>query len=279
MRVTPGLHLGPARALCWIIGATLLLPQTALAHNPLAGDAEPATLLVALLLVLLWVTWLVGHRRVPASAACFWLIQLVTLVTALTLFGPLDDLAETNTAAHMVQHMLMMVVIAPLWVMARPLPQWHAVQPGLTRILFTPMLACVRYPMLAAALHGLVIWFWHAPRLYVLALENQWWHAVEHLCFLVTGGIFWWSVLRSQNNATPRALLALLFTLMHTGFLGALLTFAGASLYGSERPLAHQQLAGLLMWVMGGFPYFAAASWIGWRWFNRLSRPVQQDFT
>lgn len=261
----------------WLASATLMLPNAALAHNPLAGSAEPATLLVALLLVLLWMTWLLGHRKIPASANSFWLFQLATIITAFTLFGPLDDLAETNTAAHMVQHMLMMVVIAPMWVMARPLPQWHAIQPTLSRFVFTPLLACVRYPMLAAALHGAVIWFWHAPRLYVLALENQWWHAVEHLCFLVTGGMFWWSVLRSQNNAAPRALLALLFTLMHTGFLGALLTFAGESLYGSNRPLAHQQLAGLLMWVMGGFPYFAAVCWVGWRWFNRLARSAPRD--
>ena len=75
-------------------------------------------------------------------------------------------------------------------------------------------------------------------------------------------------------------MVAVLITLMHTGFLGALLTFANAPLYATPnsvigaplRTLADQQLAGLLMWVVGGFPYFAAAVWIGYRWYQQLQR-------
>lgn len=250
-----------------------LLPQISQAHNPLtATERDPALLLAALLLAVMWLTHLLGQRRVRSSFWEFVAFQAAMLLAIAAMFGPLDDWAETDTAAHMVQHMLMMVVIAPLWVIARPLPQWHAVQPMVSRRLFAPLLRCSGYPMLAAAIHGVVIWFWHAPRLYLLALHNPWWHALEHVCFLLSAGVFWWSVLRTQNNATPKAGLALLFTLMHTGFLGALLTFAPVPLYGAERTLASQQLAGLLMWVMGGLPYFAAAVWIGWRWFNRATR-------
>ena len=75
-----------------------------------------------------------------------------------------------------------------------------------------------------ALLHGAVIWIWHTPKLYVLALDNLWWHAFEHACFLFTGWLFWWSVLRANPKQVPQALMAVLLTLMHTGLLGALLT-------------------------------------------------------
>lgn len=245
----------------------------ALAHNPLAQEAsEPAVIFAALMLALMWLVYCLGSLRLPPARSRWWTFQIATVVAALTLFGPLDEWAETNTAMHMVQHMLMMVVIAPLWVLARPLPQWSAVHARAVKKISSPILHCVRYPMLAASIHGAVIWFWHSPKLYVLAIEQPWWHVFEHFCFLLSAGIFWWSVLRSQQRRAPQALLALLFTLMHTGFLGALLTFARVSLYGEQRPLADQQLAGLLMWVLGGLPYFSAAMWIAWRWFRRILR-------
>lgn len=172
----------------------------------------------------------------------------------------------------MVQHMLMMVVIAPLWVMARPLPQWYALSARIGRLVFAPLFALAAYPMVATAIHGAIIWLWHTPSLYVLALENLWWHFFEHLCFLLTAGVFWWAVLRCQERNTGRALLALLVTLMHTGFLGALLTFSQRSWYGADRVLEHQQLAGLLMWVLGAIPYLGAAFFLGWRWFSRVMR-------
>ncbi len=260
---------------CLISLAALLLGNVAMAHSPLAIATNPAAFLTGLLLGAVWLCYSMGIWRVRPKARNLVAFQAATVITALAIFGPLDEQAETSTAAHMVQHMLMMVVIAPLWVIARPLPQWHALAPGMAAAIFRPLIWCVRYPLLSAAIHGAFIWFWHLPRFYVLALENPWWHAIEHLCFIVSGGIFWWSVLRAQRHGAPRAILALLFTLMHTGFLGALLTFANRSLYGADRVLADQQLAGLLMWVIGGFPYLAAAAWIGWRWFSRVARRTE----
>ncbi|MFN2329474.1 MAG: cytochrome c oxidase assembly protein [Chromatocurvus sp.] len=251
-----------------------LSPADALAHLPLDGTDQQrlANGLGSVALFVFWLGFTIGARRTRPALHRWLIFQGATLIAIFTVFGPLDMLAETSTAAHMTQHMLMMVVIAPLWVLAQPLPQWAAVAgyPGIR--LWTPVLRIGRYPVLAAALHAAVIWFWHAPRLYVLALENPWWHVLEHACFLLTASVFWWSVLRSTPRSAPRALLALLFTLMHTGLLGALLTFANAPLYGAERSLQSQQLAGLIMWVLGGLPYIAAASWCGHRWFRQLLR-------
>lgn len=241
----------------------------ALAHTPASRFNHPAEIAGLLLLAGLWLSYWLGSRRQPPPAGSWWLVNGAGVFSALALFGPLDEWAETNSAAHMAQHMLMMVVIAPLWVMARPLPQWYALQPQLTGLIFRPLAQLARHPLLATVIHGAIIWLWHTPVLYVLALENLWWHLFEHLCFVLSAGVFWWSVLRSQHRHTPVALLALLLTLMHTGFLGALMTFSAHSWYGHERMVDHQQLAGLLMWVLGGVPYLAAAFYLGWRWFTR----------
>lgn len=75
--------------------------------------------------------------------------------------------------------------------------------------------------------------------------------------------------------ARGAALLALGVTLMHTGLLGALLTFGTVSFYGPQRSLADQQLAdqqlaGLLMWVPGSLFYLAGGAWAAPRWLRPL---------
>jgi putative membrane protein len=256
------------------LAGLLLAPATASAHSLFesAGQETLATLFGAALLLVFCLAYWRGLRRVWPGLPRMLTFTGATVLAAFALFGPLDHWAESSAAMHMTQHMLMMVVIAPLWVLAQPLPQLLARGSRVLRRIWRPVLLLARYPMLAASLHGVVIWAWHAPRPYRLALENPWVHVFEHACFLLTAGLFWWSVLRSAPRKAPFAFMALLFTLMHTGFLGALLTFAHSPLYGAERNLQSQQLAGLIMWVLGGLPYMAGAIWVGLRWFEQLLR-------
>ncbi|MCP1677195.1 cytochrome c oxidase assembly factor CtaG [Natronocella acetinitrilica] len=269
MRTLPALIGGAA--LAWSAGLW--------AHNPITstGHAELAGLSGAALLLLFWVAYLLGslRRRPPAVHAA--LFHATALVCALALFGPLDGWAKTSTAAHMVQHMLLMVVVAPLWVLSQPLQQLARGAGRFFATVWNALLPLVQRPMTVAYLHAAAIWFWHTPYFYRVAVENPWWHALEHACFLLTAGLFWWAVLKSSARRAPWALLAVLFTLMHTGFLGAILTFANAPLYGEARGLADQQLAGLIMWVVGGVPYLLAAGWIAHRWYRQLQRRMEVE--
>lgn len=249
-----------------------LYGEAALAHSPVGsqGQEQWAALLGALLLAGFWLVYLLGSRRAPPQWRHALAFHMGTLLAYLAVLGPLDEWAETSAAAHMTQHMLFIVVIAPLWVLGRPLPQIVAGGGNALVRLWQPMLYLARYPMPMAWLHGAIIWFWHMPDFYILALHNPWWHTLEHACFLVSAGLFWWAVLKSSRRKAPWALLAVLFTLVHTGFLGAILTFAQAPLYGEGRGLQDQQLAGLIMWVVGAIPYLLAAVWIGHCWYRRL---------
>lgn len=223
-----------------------------------------------LLLVTLWVAYVWGARRIAVPMSRRWSFHLACALCVLAVFGPLDAMAETSAAAHMVQHMLFIVVIAPLWVLGRPLPLWVAVGGKVVLALWQPMFAIAQRPMVSAYLHAGVIWLWHMPELYNLALRNPWWHVVEHLCFLLSAVLFWWSLLHSSRKEVPLALVALLFTLVHTGILGALLTFANQPFYQQVEHVADQQLAGLTMWVMGGFPYLLACAGVAYQWLRRI---------
>lgn len=263
------------------LAALFLLASTtaAFAHDPITSDGQErwAALVSVLILGAFWAVYLAGSWRSRPKPALAALFHLGLILCAFAVLGPLDEWAETNEAAHMAQHMLFMTVIAPIWVIARPLPQLMAGTGRLFAPAWNAVLRLTRHPMICAYIHGFFIWFWHVPYYYVLALENPWWHIIEHACFIATAGLFWWAALKSSRVRAPFALLAVLFTLMHTGFLGALLTFADAPFYGQDRALADQQLAGLIMWVAGGVPYMVASLWIGTRWYTQLQSRMNEE--
>ncbi len=246
------------------------------AHGLIEGSdaAQLPEILGGLLLVLLWLSYCIGARCVRPTTGRSLVFHGASLIAALITFGPLDGWTSNGSAMHMIQHMLIMVVIAPLYVLAKPLPQWLAASGRIGVSLCKPLLRLGRYPLWTSGLQGVAIWFWHAPKFYNLALTSPWWHLAEHLSFALTAGVFWWSILgRRASLALP----ALLFTLMHTGMLGALLTFAQRPLYGDLLDIQDQQLAGLIMWVPGGLPYLAAGIWCSLRWFQKNARSINLE--
>lgn len=209
------------------------------------------------------------------------------LVLGAALVSPLDALGGALFSAHMAQHELLMVVAAPLAVLARPLeawtwalaPPWRAWIAEATRArAWRRLWSWLTEPATAWALHALVLWGWHVPWLFNAALDNRAIHALQHASFLGSALLFWWSILgRAGPRAQAAALASLFTTMLHTGALGALLAFAPAAWYAYPQPLPFglapledQQLGGLLMWVPGGAPYLVAGlivagGWLGTR--------------
>lgn len=202
----------------------------------------------------------------------------------LALIWPLDALGERSFAAHMAQHMVLIAVAAPLFALSRPtlpllraLPgSWRKMNAGLAGLHKT--MHILLRPPIAFAIHGAVIWLWHAPLLFAWALRWQWVHVIEHLTFLGSALLFWHSLQRSgrtDGQGYGAAALWMLATLIHTGLLGALITFSPRLLYpvylnaddGQQAALEDQQLAGLLMWIPAGLCYLTggmayAAAWL-----------------
>ena len=217
-----------------------------------------------------------------ARFAAGWLVLCAALVS------PLDALGERSFAAHMVQHELLMIVAAPLLVLARPLeawtwalaPRWRVALASATRSpgLRAAWAACTD-PLGAWTLHAVALWAWHIPALFEAALASEGVHILQHFSFFATALLFWWSVFdRASRNAGASSLASLFTTMAHSGALGALLTFAGHPWYGSYAgalgltALEDQQLGGLVMWAPASLAYVAAALVIASRWLRAPRR-------
>lgn len=274
------------------IGAAALLALSASAVAHTGDDAvaaawrwsvEPWVLVPLALSALLYGSGLarlwrragIGRGIRPWQAASFaagWLALAAALVT------PLDALGSRLFAAHMVQHELLMVVAAPLLVLGRPLAAWTwafaaSQRRGIGAATRWRWLAVawggITRPVIAWALHATALWAWHVPVLFEAALRHEAVHILQHTTFLGTALLFWWAVLGGDPRS-PRggfALAYLFTTMMHTGTLGALLTFAPTAWYPAYlqaggafglTPVEDQQLGGLIMWVPGGIAYIVA---------------------
>jgi putative membrane protein len=204
----------------------------------------------------------------PWQIACFsagWLALVIALVS------PLCRMAATLAAAHMVQHVILVAVAPPLLVLGTA-SIFGSVPRGLGRWLATPMVASLIY--------GVAIWFWHAPLPYQAALLSEGFHLLMYATLIGAALLFWRSLIAATWLEPDRyggAVLSALATTIHTGLLGALLTFAPAPWYPlletraaswGLSALEDQQLAGLIMWVPMGSIYLVGsvalmAAWLG----------------
>ncbi len=229
-----------------------------------------------------------GRGVSPIAAAAFaagWVVLVAALIS------PLDALGSALFSAHMVQHELLMIIAAPLLVLGRPLAVWVWAFPPESRSLLgrffhrpawrVPWLALTT-PFSAWVLHALALWLWHLPAWFETALANEFVHAIQHVCFLGTALLFWWSVLGVVTRRDRGiALLSLFTTMVHTGALGALLALSMVvwyPIYRASAPvwgltaLQDQQLGGIVMWVPAGFVYVACALFLAGRWLSEPRR-------
>jgi putative membrane protein len=207
---------------------------------------------------------------------------------AVALVSPFHSLAEHLFTWHMVEHEVIMAVSAPLLVMGRPIGVllWglpHTVRLRLTHAVRHPAVrwcwSWLTRPLNATLIHGLAIWAWHAPVLFDGAVTHEVLHRLQHLSFLVSALLFWYSLLRT--NRSGEALWHLFFTMLHTSLLGALLALSPRVLYVAQTahstawgltPLEDQQLAGIFMWVPAGTVYAGAALFFAARWIRPSKR-------
>jgi putative membrane protein len=157
--------------------------------------------------------------------------------------------------AHMVMHLLIMMVAAPL-------------------ILFAARPTLVRWrPQIAACWMAgtLTVLLWHIPAVFALTLESSFWHQLELASFFVAGIVFWWPVLQLRPTLGWSVPVYLFLATLPCDALSAFLVFCGHVVYrpylaGDDShgmfglsPLEDQALAGALMWVTVTFVYLIPA--------------------
>jgi putative membrane protein len=224
----------------------------------------------------------VRHRRtgVPCRAACFG-AGLIVIVAALD--SPLERLADDFFWAHMLQHVLLMMVAAPLIVLGAPwMPFWRPLPLAWRRriaraLVKSPSLAWLRSvallvatPWCAWVLFDVDLGLWHVPALYDLTLRNTAVHYAEHASFVFLGLLFWSHVVESPPfhsrlshfgrviyttaGSAASWLLALVLALATTPLYPAQET----GHHGGISALADQQLAAGVMLGPGSIPYAIA---------------------
>lgn len=238
---------------------------------------------------------LIRARRLGSASRRSWLqasyfaASIATLILAL--LSPLDAASDRMFSAHMIQHELLMLVAAPLVVLARPLELYYWALPPRAR---TSTLAIVRAPAfdrtfhaltapgVALLIHGAVRWLWHIPALFEACLHDEWLHGVQHASFFITAVMFWWALLQGTHGRLGYgvATLFVFATALHTGALGALIALSRQPWYADQTranafgldALSDQQLAGFIMWIATGVWMTGLGLGIFVVWLGQLGR-------
>jgi putative membrane protein len=229
-------------------------------------------------------------------ARCF-TAALVAL--GLALLSPLEALSSALASAHMVQHLLLLLVAAPLLALSAPSSailrgsplalrrasgRWRR-RLGLTH----GNLGVLRHPAAVWLLSVGVVWFWHAAAPYDATLDNQLLHVLEHASFLVTAVLFWQVVVGVRGAARVSGGLGVLLVFamaMQSVFLSVLLTFARTPWYSGYAattapwgldPLTDQRLAGVIMWIPAGVIYLVVALALLVTWIRATEREMSRS--
>jgi putative membrane protein len=198
-------------------------------------------------------------------------------VIFLSLNGWLHDLSDYYLfSAHMVQHLVLTLVAPPLLIMGtpgwmlRPALRWRGVTPVARWLTAAPH---------AFVIFNVVLTVWHLPPVYGLAMAHHPVHIVQHLCFMVAATLMWWPIL-SPLPELPRLsypvqmlylfLMSVPMSLVAVciGYSDRVLYLAYASaprLWGIT-PLEDQLIGALIMWIPGGFFFFAIISVVFFKW-------------
>jgi putative membrane protein len=204
-----------------------------------------------------------------------------------------DRYAAESLSVHMLQHVVLMSVVAPLLVLAAPwLTIWRAFPLDTRRSLAHGVLALPRFvrsglrglaaPLVAFVLINADLALWHVPWLYDLTLGNAAVHDVEHASFLVLGTLFWIPILDSPPlHAKLGQMQRAIYVTAGAAagwILALVLAFADTPLYpayaglrvrlGGLSALGDQQLAAGIMLGIGSIPYTVAVFVFLYRWLD-----------
>jgi len=167
----------------------------------------------------------------PAWRLCCFLGAL--LLTLAALVSPIDALADQLFFMHMIQHVLLLDAV-PIFAIL-----------GFTKVILRPVTRSIHdlerragplaSPAFAVTLYVAVIWVWHIPTAYDVALRHPLVHLLEHVTFLIAGSLYWWHLLSPIRGRLRLGGLGPVTymgsTKLFVGALGMGLAFAPTALY------------------------------------------------
>ena len=303
-------RLLPAAALAGL--TAVLAPAVAAAHD--GTMAESGQILVALtvwgldplgvvLTLILAAAYAWGYRRLRAAVAADpapvgarrfhfsrWRPAAFAggiVLMLLALVSPIDTYSDDLFWMHMIQHVLILMVIAPLLLLGAPATlALRAASPRVRRQYVVPLLnsrllQILLYPPVAIVVLVGAIWIWHIPTLYDAAIGSELLHFIEHSTFLSGGLLFWWLIIGVDASHLRPGHIArvaiLIVAILQNLALGLILTSLGAAAYDSyakleglrdwgPSALTDQRIGAGIMWVPGTMMFALAVLVIVYYW-------------
>ncbi|HEX5191898.1 MAG TPA: cytochrome c oxidase assembly protein [Solirubrobacteraceae bacterium] len=217
----------------------------------------------------------IGHRRDRRGrrwplrrTACF-LAGLAVLV--IDVDSGIGGLADDHLAAHMIEHMVMWLIVAPLLAAGGPVRLalfacGHDGRRRLARCLHSRIVLVLTSPVGSVGLFSIVVLGSHVPAVYDLTLSSEWAHVSEHALYLFSSVLIWAPLLGvdplpGRAGARGQAL-CMAACMVPMAVVGVWLLVAGTPLYphydaalGAAAALHDQHLAGWIM-LLTGVPAF-----------------------
>lgn len=213
----------------------------------------------------------------------------------IALAGPFDAFAQEAFWMHMIQHLIISLVAAPLLLLASPMPAYLWAMPATVRLgagellredgLIKRSLKWLIDPRITVPLFIGTLYAWHAPALFSAALRNDSVHYLQHFTFFLTAALFWWPIIgpapvRSKLSY-PQRLIYLLTVVTPTAVLASIITMSRSVIYDeyltspghwNMTPLEDQTMGGLILWIPGNALYLAGLTAIFFTWASKESK-------
>jgi putative copper resistance protein D len=206
---------------------------------------------------------------------------LVTFLATQSVVGSYDMAYFSD---HMIQHLLLIMVAAPLFALSAPLDlAYQAGGDRLRHFLDGRLMRVVTHPLVGFAAYFIFIPITHLTGLFNLMMEHEWVHHLEQIGFLVVGYLFFRVAFGLERGVTIHRGLRLVFVMAAV----PVDTFTGLALvmsknlpyrgYGSMSPqgsttssiLSNYHLGGAIMWIGGDALMLLACipiavAWVKW---------------
>jgi cytochrome c oxidase assembly factor CtaG len=249
-----------------------------------------------------WVSpvWLVAAAILAAYFVCFRGTarkQIVLLFGGLALLvlafvSPIGVLAAGYLfSAHMVQHLLLLLVIPLLFLLSLPSDR---VSPWFDRPVLDRLGQWLAIPVVGWVCGVGAMWLWHLPSLCSVSTQSALLGGLRDSSFVTAGLMFWWPIYApvGRYRVQPLSGIAYLFSAcLGCTLLGIYITFTTITvcpafanpvdrlgilsrLYDAGlTPGVDQHLGGLLMWVPPCMLYVSASISLLCRWYAVMDEP------
>lgn len=267
-----------------------------LAHAAEGGSGLPETAVLVVLAAAALTAYFAGTARLRPGAGRWewrswgwrrWAFAAGVLVVVGALLPVIDPYVDDSFPLHMVQHMVLLFVAAPLLALGAPgLPFLLALPRGWRRRVNAVRGAVpVRRVRTVAALpatgvlaYSAIVLVWHLPAVYDAALRSDAVHVTEHACFLAAGWLLWAPLAAPVRRLDGgRGVFYVFLSGFPMSLVGAVLTLAPRPIYPQQTgtgtgALAAQQLAGVLMWIPPAIASLGLCAVLILLWFRGMER-------